>query len=76
MIVDANDGKVNLSDVYCMNETAAMIWKRMCEGEYSIKELAEWLCGEYDVDMDMAVKDIKVQVEEWKKFGLLVDDEQ
>lgn len=76
MIVDTNDGRTDLSDVYCMNETAAMIWKKMSESDCSVQELAEWLCGEYDVDMETAVKDIKVQVEEWINHGLMVDDER
>lgn len=76
MIVDTNDGRTDLSDVYCMNETAAMIWKRMCENDYSVQELAEWLCGEYDVDMDLALKDVKTQIDEWIGYRLMIDDER
>lgn len=71
LIVDTCDGKADMSDVYCMNEPAAMIWKKMGEREYSVQELAEWLCSEYDVGMDVAVKDVETQIEEWTKFGLI-----
>ena len=71
IIVDTCNGKTDMSDVYSMNEPAAMIWKKMSEREYSVKELAEWLCSEYEVDMDVAVKDVETQIDEWKKFGLV-----
>lgn len=71
LIVDTRDGKADMSDVYCMNESAAMIWKKIGEGLSSVQELAEWLCGEYDVDMERAVKDIESQICEWEKFGLV-----
>lgn len=71
LIVDTRDGRADMSDVYCMNESAAMIWEKMSEREYSVKELAEWLCSEYEVDMDVAVKDVETQIDEWKKFGLV-----
>lgn len=71
LIVDTRDGKTDMSDVYCMNETAAMMWTKIGEREYSVRELAEWMEGEYDVDMDTAVRDVEAQVEEWKKFGLI-----
>lgn len=71
LIVDTGNGKADMSDVYCMNESAAMIWKKIGEKDYSVKELAEWLCSEYDVDMNVAVKDIEAQICEWTKFGLL-----
>ena len=71
LIVDTGNGKADMSDVYCMNESAAMIWKKIGEQDYSVKELAEWLCSEYDVDMNVAVKDIEAQICEWTKFGLL-----
>lgn len=71
LIVDMRDGKTDMSDVYCMNETAAMMWTKIGEREYSVRELAEWMESEYDVDMDTAVRDVEAQVEEWKKFGLI-----
>lgn len=71
LIVDTCNGKADMSDVYSMNEPAAMIWKKIGEGEYSVQEIAEWLCSEYDVDIDVAVRDVQTQVDEWRKFGLI-----
>ncbi|MCU6772364.1 PqqD family protein [Bacteroides cellulolyticus] len=71
LIVDTRDGRTDMSDVYCMNESAAMIWKKIGERECSIQEIAEWLCGEYDVDIDVALKDVEKQIDEWRKFGLI-----
>lgn len=71
LIVDTRDGRTDMTDVYSMNEPAAMIWKKMGEREYSVQEIAEWLCGEYDVEMEVALKDVRTQIEEWTKFGLI-----
>ena len=71
LIVDTRDGRADMSDVYCMNESAAMIWKKIGERECFIQEIAEWLCGEYDVDIDVALKDVEKQIDEWRKFGLI-----
>lgn len=71
LIVDVRDGRTDMSDVYCMNESAAMIWKKIGERECSVQEIAGWLCGEFDVDMDVAVRDVERQIDEWRKFGLI-----
>lgn len=71
ILVEVCDENVNMTDVFSMNATAAELWKRMGEGDFSIHELAEWMCNRYDVTMDVATADIERQLDEWKSFGLL-----
>lgn len=71
MIVDVRSDKVNMSDVFSLNETAADLWKRMGEGDFTVEELAAWLCDTYEVEPKTALKDVTSQLEEWKKYGLV-----
>lgn len=71
MVVDTCSGNVNLSKVFTLNETAAGLWQRMEGGEYSVEELTDWMCGEYEVDRETAREDIEKQLEVWKREGLV-----
>lgn len=71
MIAEATEGNVNMTKVYELNETAAGMWKWMTEGVLSAEELAGRLCEKYEVEKEVALKDVTKQLEEWKSFGLL-----
>lgn len=71
MIVEANNGNVNMTKVYELNETAAKMWKWMNEGVCDEEKLAGRLCDEYEVDCDTVLKDVVKQLEDWKKLGLM-----
>ena len=71
MIVEANNGNVNMTKVYELNETAAKMWTWINEGVCDEEKLAGRLCDEYEVDCDTALKDVVKQLEDWKKLGLM-----
>lgn len=60
-----------IAQVYSMNETAAMLWQKMCEGDFSTRDLAVWICEHYDIEQEVVYADIIRQIEEWKNYGLL-----
>lgn len=72
IIVDAREGSVNMSDVFSLNETAAALWQKIGEGDYTPEQLADWMCGEYDVERSVALADIEKQLADWQKHGLVV----
>lgn len=73
MIVETVDGCVNLTNVYTLNETAAWLWESISkEDNRTLEELAESLCKEYRVEYDRVLDDVKHQLEEWERMGLLV----
>lgn len=73
MIVEASDSCVNLTNVYSLNGTAALLWEAVCkDGVRNLRELAEELCATYDVGYGRALRDVERQLEEWEKMGLLV----
>lgn len=72
MIVETSDSCVNLTNVYSLNETAALLWEMLCRRDgYTPEELAEELCKTYEVEYGRALHDVERQLEEWEKMGLL-----
>ena len=71
MIVEANENHANMSDVYSLNPTAAMMWQRMGEGACTPDDLADCLCKEFDIDKATALHDVERQLDDWLQFGLI-----
>lgn len=72
MIVETSDSCVNLTNVYSLNETAALLWETLCRREgHTAEELAEELCKTYEVEYERALHDVESQLAEWEKMGLL-----
>lgn len=71
VIVRAVDGDVNLTDVISLNETAARLWERFSGAEFTEEEMAEWLCGEYEVDPGVAKDDVHNLLKRWEEYGML-----
>lgn len=74
MIVEASSSQVNLTNVYTLNAVAADIWKFIGDSDFTISEVVTYVCGEYDVDYDSALRDITSLIDDWKTFGLLLND--
>lgn len=65
-------GALNFGRLLCLNETAAMLWKRAVElGDFSIDNLTDALCAEYNVTAEQAKADVAAMVGEWQKVGVL-----
>lgn len=71
MIVDNSTEQVNMVDVYTMNETAAMLWQRFVEREFTPEEMVEVLCQEYEVTREQVLADVEALLGEWNSFGLM-----
>lgn len=71
MLVKVCNEQVNLTDVFRLNETAAWLWQRINEGNFTLEELAGQLCKEYETEYLTALADILRQLEEWQSFGLV-----
>ncbi len=71
VIVRAVDGDVNLTDVISLNETAARLWERFSGAEFTEEEMVDWLCGEYEVEAQVAKEDIHKLLKIWEEYGML-----
>ncbi len=71
VIVRTVDGDVNLTDVISLNETAARLWERFSGAEFTEEEMVDWLCGEYEVEAQVAKEDIHKLLKIWEEYGML-----
>lgn len=55
-----------------LNETGAFLWKRMAEHDCTEEELVEALLSEYEVEREIAARDVHAIVEQLAKSGVLV----
>jgi len=55
-----------------LNETGAFIWKKMAERDCTEDELVEALLAEYDVEREIAARDVHTLVEQLAKSNVLV----
>lgn len=63
---------VNFGRLLALNETAAWLWKKADEmGDFTIEQLADKLCEEYEVSSDVAKADVTKIVEQWQKEGVV-----
>lgn len=70
MVVKAGTGNVDLTDVYTLNDSAAMLWQRAQGLDVTADMLASWLMEEYDVDRQTALSDAGSLMEQWQSQGL------
>ena len=71
MIVNADSGVVNMTDVFTLNQTAAKMWKFIEGKDFTAEEIVDWLCENYEVNRQTAEKDVERQLNDWKNFGLI-----
>ena len=72
VIVGEGLGTIDFGKLISLNETAAWIWKKAGEmGDFTIDNLAEALCEEYDVDAQQAHDDVEKMVRQWQEIGII-----
>lgn len=62
---------IDFSKVICLNETAAFLWEKAKERDFTFESLAQQLFAEYDVSEQQALKDTEEVVGQWIKEGLI-----
>lgn len=71
MIVDVSEENVNMSEVYSLNHTAALLWQRVEKGGATPALLADYLCETYGIGKEEADHDVERQIADWRQYGLL-----
>ncbi|MFD1771600.1 PqqD family protein [Sphingobacterium suaedae] len=73
IIVEPNQGMVDLSKVFTLNETAAFLWKELDGQDFEKDAVVQLLMDNYDVDEDQAQQDAIALLDHFRGQGLLVD---
>ena len=63
---------VNFGRLLALNETAAWLWKQAdAMGDFTVEQLADKLCEEYEVTKDTAQQDVATIINQWQKEGVI-----
>lgn len=73
IIVAEGKENIDFSNIISMNETSAYLWEAIKGKEFSQEELVDLLLEQYEVDKDIASKDVEALVKQWKDAGIIDD---
>ena len=59
------------SQLFPMNEAAALLWKTFQGQDFTAEAMADVLCEHYDVSHDVALNDIHQLLQTWADYRLL-----
>ena len=62
---------IDFSKIISMNESAAYLWQQIGDKDFTVDDLADYLCQEYEVDQATALSDAKTVVEQWRDAGII-----
>lgn len=62
---------IDFTKVITLNETAAFLWNKMQDKDFTEDELVDVLLEKYEVDEEVAQKDVKELIQSWIEVGLI-----
>ena len=72
VIIGEGLGAVNFGKLLALNETAAWLWGQAQNlSDFTIDQLVEKLCDEYEVTTEEAKADVTAIVNEWQQVGVI-----
>ena len=71
IIVAEGLDNIDFSKIISLNDSAAFLWTKVKDKEFTIKDLAELLIEEYDIDDATASTDAEVLAESWVKADIV-----
>ena len=61
---------INFNKLISLNATAAFLWNKVAEKEFTVEEMAQYLVEEYGIDMELALKDSETLCQAWINAGV------
>jgi len=74
IVIVPNEGSVDLTEVYTLNETSAWIWKQLENKDFTIDEVVKLVTEYYDVDRKVATNDVRELMDTLRRGGLITED--
>jgi len=73
IIVEPNQGMVDFSKVFTLNESAAFLWNELVGSEFEENDAVQKLLDHYDVDEDQARKDVTAILERFREHKMVIE---
>jgi len=70
VLVPVANNIADMNSVYTLNETGAFIWDQI-DGKRTVSEIIAAVAQEYDIDKDLASKDVFDFIENMKEFLII-----
>lgn len=61
---------INFNKMISLNSTAAFLWKKVADKEFTAEEMAQLLVDKYGIGMELALKDAKALCQAWADAGI------
>ena len=61
---------INFNKLISLNSTAAFLWRKVTDSEFSAEQLAQYLVEEYGIDMELALSDAEKLCQAWIDAGI------
>lgn len=71
IIIGEGQQQVNFNKMVSLNETASYLWYKLEGRDFTVEDMADLLCEEYEVDRELALEDSKKLAEKWLEAGLI-----
>lgn len=71
IIVAEGIQNIDFSRIISMNESAAFLWTKIQDKEFTVDTLTNFLLEEYEVDEATARRDAETLVEKWLEAGII-----
>ena len=61
---------INFNKLISLNSTAAFLWNKVADKEFTVEDMAKYLVEEYHIDMELALKDSEALCQAWINAGV------
>lgn len=61
---------INFNKLISLNSTAAFLWGKVADSEFTAEQMAQYLVDEYGIDMELALSDAKKLCQAWIDAGI------
>ena len=61
---------INFNKLISLNSSAAYLWENLIGKDFSVEDMAALLVEQYDIDMELALKDSESLSKAWMKAGV------
>ena len=71
IVVPGKLKNVDFTNLLTLNETAAVVWERMTQGEFEVDDLVNALTDAYEVDEAQAREDVVALLAKIRELGMI-----